>query len=135
MNRQSVNRGPSESAEVSDVNNQPDIDINQLKALVGDNLDNHCLLLQKYTRSAFDAIQIIKAACEDRDATSIRQQAHKLKSSSGSIGANRLANDFKALEIAVETSRWHDVDFLVSRIDGLYHRVEAYIENYCGCKR
>ena len=108
-----------------------DVDMNELRDLVGDNRDQHCLLLQTYTESVAVGIRDIKTACKNQDAEPIRRQSCKLKSSSRSIGADKLACIFQSLETAGKAMRWHEIEILVSRIEYHFRKVEACIENFC----
>lgn len=107
------------------------LDINALIDLVGDNPEKHCLLLKKYAASANGGIKEIRTACENQDAEPIRRQSQKLKSFSRSIGADGLACVFQSLESAGEAARWHEIEIHMTRIEYIFRKVEACIENLC----
>ena len=113
------------------MNDTLDIDIGALVSLIGDDPAKHRILLQKYVQTAGDSIAEIRAAREQRDAEPIRRISHRLKSSSRSIGALRLAGVFQSLEEAGKAAHWDQIDRLVAQIDPLYRRVERYIDGYC----
>jgi len=123
----------NESAEVEgkvNTNNKTAVDISMLKALVGDDPEKHCLLFKSFIDSAPGIIKAIQKAHKDHAAKTIRQQAHKLRSSARSMGAHELADACQALEIAGNAERWDQIDDLIPQLDGQFKDVNKYIENY-----
>jgi len=114
----------------ADIDDSTVIDISMLEMLVGNDTGKHRLLFKSFVDSTPDIIQTIQEAYKKRISDAIVQQAHKLKSSARSMGANELADTCQMLEIEGKSSRWNQIDRLVSRLDNLYKEVNAYIEKY-----
>ncbi|KHF24952.1 Hpt domain-containing protein [Solemya velum gill symbiont] len=107
------------------------VDISMLTSLVGDNRMMHCKLFESFTKSTPQIIEDIKQAHERHDVDAVRQHAHKMKSSSRSMGASQLADLCEGLEKAGKESQWDQINSLVSQLDDNYSAVASWIETYC----
>lgn len=107
------------------------VDISMITSLVGDDHGRHCRLFGSFTKSTPQIIEDIKRAHESHDADAVRQHAHKMKSSSRSMGANQLADLCERLEKAGRESEWEQINSLVSQLDDNYSAVASWIETYC----
>ncbi len=107
------------------------VDISMITSLVGDDHGRHCKLFGSFTKSMPKMIEDIKHAHESHDADAVRLHAHKMKSSSRSMGANRLTDLCEGLEKAGRESEWKQIDNLVSQLDDSYTAVVSWIETYC----
>ena len=116
-----------------EVNEEPAeaINIATLIGLVGDDRDRHRLLFATFVNTTREIIETIQAACQDRAVDVVGQQAHKLKSSARSMGADQLADVCWALETAAKNMRWDEIDEQFPRLDPLFESVKAYIDRYC----
>ena len=77
-----------------------------------------------------EIIAEVQSAHKAHEAETVRQQAHKLKSSARSMGADALADACQALEAAGREGQWDEIDRLAPELEGLYSKVSDYINNY-----
>jgi HPt (histidine-containing phosphotransfer) domain-containing protein len=71
----------------------------------------------------------IETAFENRSASDVAAGAHKLKSSSRSVGATELADICNGLETAGKNDDWNTINELVPRLPGVMQKIGDYIEN------
>ncbi|MBT8004713.1 MAG: response regulator [Rhodospirillales bacterium] len=105
------------------------IDPTALKSMFGDDEETFREILQEFVEPSADNIQEIKVAFENHSATDVASAAHKLKSSSRSVGANELADICTELESAGKNDDWDTINGLVPRLPSVMQQVSAYIEN------
>jgi len=89
-------------------------------------------LLEKYIGSANQDLQNLKTAIEKQDGYTLRESAHRLKSSSGNWGGTRVAKLCQTLERSCEEGYVDQADALV---DTLHIEVDALIETLMINKR
>lgn len=107
------------------------IDRSMLTRVIGDDPVKHHRLLQSFVASTPEILQDIQGAFCQYDAIDLMEQAHKLKSSARSMGANQMSDLCEALEAAAITQQWAEVKLLVPRLDSSYKEVEQYtLENF-----
>ncbi len=104
------------------------IDERALKDVFGDDPETFKEILESFVEPTEATITELKSAWKDRDAPDVKGAAHKLKSSSRSVGANKLADTCQALEAAGETADWETIDELAPRLEPLYAAVKSYVE-------
>ena len=92
-----------------------------LKAVFGDDQETFKEILESFVEPTEATIGELKSAWDERNAPDIKGAAHKLKSSSRSVGANELADTCQAAD-------WGTIDELAPRLDPLYAAVKAYID-------
>jgi len=104
------------------------IDERMLKDMFGDDEEIFKEVLQSFVDPAEEILQDMQASFNQKSATDIGNHAHKLKSSSRSIGANSLADACQALETAGKGGEWTSVEQIYPSLGPLYARVKAHIE-------
>ena len=86
------------------------IDPQALRAMFGDDDETFKEILQKFVEPASANVKEIEDAYERRSSIDVASAAHKLKSSSRSVGANELADLCLTLETAGKEDNWQDID-------------------------
>ena len=86
-------------------------------------------ILQSFVEPSETIVADLIAAYGNRDAADIKAQAHKLKSSSRSVGANELADTCLALETAGKEEDWGAIDELAPKLEPLFNDVKGYVES------
>ena len=119
---------PEYSAHIATTSSEDSVDRTMLTRMIGDDPVSHQRLLQSFLRFTPDILAGIKHAFSERNANEIKAQAHKLKSSARSMGANHLADTCEAIETFARELQWAEIEPLVSGLDGLYEAVELYVE-------
>ncbi len=107
------------------------IDISVLQRSIGDKPEEHRLMLNSYVDSLSAALGDIRMAFSWRNQDQLADLAHKLKSSSRSMGANELAQICELIEIASKENRWDDIDKAVPRLQASAQQVVAFVEAFC----
>ena len=118
-------------AEDSDRGNggdAPPIDDRMLKDMFGDDEAMFKEILQSFIGPTEAIITELNAAFDSRSAADVKAQAHKLKSSSRSIGANELADTCLALETAGKDENWEAIETLAPKVEPLFKDVKGFIE-------
>ena len=100
-----------------------------LKDMFGDDEDTFKEILQSFIGPSEAIIVDLIAAHGVRSATDIKAHAHKLKSSSRSIGSNRMADICAALEVAGGQSNWGLIDEELPNLEPEYQKVKSYIDS------
>jgi len=108
------------------------IDISVLQRSIGDKPEEHRMMLSSYVDSLSAALGDIQVAFSWRNQDQLADHVHKLKSSSRSMGANKLADLCHVIEIASKENRWDDIDKAVPRLHVNAEQVEAFVEAFCG---
>jgi signal transduction histidine kinase/ABC-type amino acid transport substrate-binding protein/CheY-like chemotaxis protein/HPt (histidine-containing phosphotransfer) domain-containing protein len=103
------------------------VDPSALTKIVGDDPAIHLVLLRKFVDPAKEIAEQFQEAFEARNAQTLGDLAHKLKSSSRSIGANDLADACQALETAGKEDDWKTIDDLAPKLGGMVKTVEDFI--------
>ncbi|MEE8350796.1 MAG: PAS-domain containing protein, partial [Rhodospirillales bacterium] len=125
-----VKKGESEpiveSPEPSDSGDDPidsPIDPNALKSVFGDDEGTFKEILQDFIEPANNNIGEIQAAFAEHSADGVAKAAHKLKSSSRSVGAMELADICLALEMAGKADDWDEIKKAEPRLTGVMDSV------------
>ncbi|MFT5484489.1 MAG: signal transduction histidine kinase/CheY-like chemotaxis protein [Halieaceae bacterium] len=106
------------------------IDLGTLVDMVGDNPELHQTLLTKYVEHTAELLEALAVAYESRNSDELGDLAHKLKSSSGSIGANTLADTCRQLEYAARKVDWAGIDQCFPELTAQALEVFQFVE---GC--
>lgn len=80
-------------------------------------------IIVEYAKSAGESVRGLRAAVERGDSAAMKAHAHKLKGSSGSIGARRAADLCRRVESALSRGAAPDVAMLVGAIEVEFERV------------
>ena len=84
---------------------------------------------KEFVEPATSNVGEILAAVESQSANDVGAAAHKLKSSSRSVGANELADLCQALETAGKAEDWDEIDKAAPRLSSTIQRVVEFIDN------
>ena len=87
-----------------------------LKQYVGDEPEIQRTIVQSFLRHTPKIIKYIDTACENRDAAAIFFQSHKLKSSARTVGAEKLADIARQLEIKSQRPEWKEIFVLKNNL-------------------
>jgi len=107
------------------------IDLAVLKEMVGDNIEAHHRLLRSYIDELPKTLEIIQQAYDARNHKQLEECAHRLKSSSSSLGATRIASLCQTLELACRDGREADIKASVPQLLQAAEPVVAFVEAYC----
>jgi two-component system, sensor histidine kinase and response regulator len=105
------------------------IDPSALKSVFGDDEETFKEILLDFVDPATSNISEIEAAFNDRSADGVARAAHKLKSSSRSVGAIELGDLCQALETAGNSEDWEEIDKSAPRLNGAMQEVTDYIKS------
>ena len=86
-------------------------------------------IIRSYLAHSDLHMEQMRKASETDAREEVRELAHSLKSSSANVGALRLADIFKRMEMACENSGGLDCD-LIARMDREYGKVKAALTHY-----
>ncbi|MBL6945076.1 MAG: PAS domain S-box protein [Rhodospirillales bacterium] len=114
--------------QVTDGDGKDFIDPSALKSVFGDDEETFIEILKDFVDPATSNIEEIEAAYANRSADGVANAAHKLKSSSRSVGANELADLCQTLEMAGKAEDWDEIDKTAPRLAGVMHDVAEYIK-------
>ncbi len=103
-----------------------------MRATVGDDPEIIRELVQEFVPAARSDIAEIHAAVSSAQADLVRAASHKLKGSSGLVGARRLVEVCRKLEEAGDTADWPAIGALAACLDRLMHEIEVAAEPYLG---
>jgi EAL domain-containing protein (putative c-di-GMP-specific phosphodiesterase class I)/signal transduction histidine kinase/DNA-binding response OmpR family regulator/HPt (histidine-containing phosphotransfer) domain-containing protein len=108
------------------------IDLELLRESVGDKVEVHRRLLKSYIDALPQALDDIQQAFGWRNHDQLGEYVHKLKSSSGSLGATRLASLCATLELACREGREAEINALVPQLMQAAEPVVSFVEAFCG---
>jgi HPt (histidine-containing phosphotransfer) domain-containing protein len=108
------------------------IDLNNLKSLVGDDENVIKEFLANYLQSTNHLAIILRNAGLANDAAAVEEAAHKLKSSSLTIGAKKLGEQCAQMEIAGREGNFKKIATLLpvfdKEIESINKQLKAMIE-------
>ena len=107
------------------------IDLSILKESVGDKVEVHRQLLTSYIDALPQALDDIQGAFGWRNYDQLREYAHKLKSSSASMGATRFASICHTLELASSEGREADINDSVPQLLRASESVTSFVQAFC----
>jgi PAS domain S-box-containing protein len=105
------------------------IDVSVLTEMFGNDPEMIKEILNDFIQPSQDIIEDMKLAHQERSAEGVKQAAHKLKSSAGSVGANKLADLCEKLEQAGKEENWNSINAGMPDLDPLFNDAEHYITN------
>ena len=118
---------PTVKPEHADVSALPVWDASALTRIVGDNPAAHVRLLDKYLLTAKETVASIRSSADGGQWIAVADQAHKLKSSSRSVGAMQLGALCESLEHAGRGNKADLCEALVQSVTQHYAQVQARI--------
>ncbi len=119
---------PGESPKALEPDLDEPIDLNVLAQSTGQKPELHHRLLRSFAEALPDAMDDLQQAFAWKSDEQIVEYTHKLKSSSRSMGALRLAQACEQLERAARAADWERIDEIFPRIKPLADHVGRYIE-------
>lgn len=84
-----------------------------------------------YLASSEQCIEGIRLAHKEHDGSRVSALGHRLKSSSGMVGAEALADVCEELQQAGSREDWKSIDSCVEAINLLFPQAEAWIHDFC----
>jgi HPt (histidine-containing phosphotransfer) domain-containing protein len=111
----------------ADASALPVWDVRALTRIVGDNQAAHARLLDKYLLTAGETLATLRSCADASQWTSAADQAHKLKSSSRSVGAMQLGALCESLERAGRGSGGDQCATLVQFVEHCFAQVHSQI--------
>jgi HPt (histidine-containing phosphotransfer) domain-containing protein len=106
------------------------LDPKVMRASVGDDPEVIRELVQEYVPAARSDVAEIHAAIGDAEAQRVRSVSHKLKGSSGLVGARELVEVCEKLEEAGDAQDWAAIGALKADLDRLMREIEIAAEPY-----
>jgi HPt (histidine-containing phosphotransfer) domain-containing protein len=106
------------------------LDPEVMRATVGDDPEIIRELVEEFVPAARSDIAEIHAAVGSAQAERVRSASHKLKGSSGLVGARRLVEVCGKLEAAGNAGDWSTIGALAPCLDRLMHEVEVAAATY-----
>jgi|GEM_PF-1663320 len=117
-------------ADAKKENAEGPIDPSALEEIFGDDEDTLREILLDFVEPAQGIVREIEDAYEAKSATAVGAAAHKLKSSSRTVGANALADLCAELEAAGKSDDWDTIETHVPHLRGLAQAATDYIKAY-----
>ena len=113
------------------VESEPAVDLSALVAVFGvEDKELFNETLEDYLASTREIILVLHEAMLDSDPEKVSALAHKLKSSSRTIGAHRLAEICLAMEVSGKAKKSETFETLKADFDNERGKVEAFIQEY-----
>ena len=131
-------RNPADSAAAEPAARSGDaatdlaIDLSTLRLSLGDKPEVHRRLLKAYLEALPKALIDIRQAFEWNNLEQLGNIAHKLKSSSSSLGAMRISRLCHTIEQACGEGRDSDIAPILPQLEIAADSVEAFVVTYCG---
>ncbi len=123
-----VAAGAKETEKTTDGDNGgAPIDPNALKSIFGDDDEVLKEILNDFVGPATANAEEIATAVSNQSAGAVGAAAHKLKSSSRSVGANELADICAALELAGREGNWEVINASAERLPAVMQQVLEHI--------
>jgi len=122
----------TESASVTEPDNMASVpvEIQALEALIGDDEQMIREFLQDFRDNATQTADQLRTAYRDKQSASVGSIAHKLKSSSRSVGAMKLGEVCEALEHAGKNNDRDKLDELMPQFEAALASVDDYLSRY-----
>jgi EAL domain-containing protein (putative c-di-GMP-specific phosphodiesterase class I)/DNA-binding response OmpR family regulator len=119
-------------AEISTQGADDAIDFEVLAQATGNNPDLHRSLLESFREAMTDEIENIQQAFAWKNSEQIADYAHKLKSSSGSLGITGLARSCERVETAARSGAWTEIEQLMPELQRLSAAATESINAFTG---
>ena len=108
-----VKTAPQAVAEIFGLSEDDTIDFEVLTRATGNDPGLHRSLLKSFREALADEIDNIQQAFAWKNSEQIAEHAHKLKSSSGSLGITGLARSCEQVETAARSNTWDELEKLM----------------------
>ena len=119
--------GREETGSAGDRENSSPVNDRMLKDLFGEDEETFKEVLNSFVGPSEEVLEALHRALDERAAVEVKAQAHKLKSSSRSIGADQLADLCRDLEQAGADEDWESISRLAESISPAFRAVRSYI--------
>jgi len=106
------------------------VNLSVLGKSVGTKPEIHKKLLKSYISSLPQALDDIQIAFTWRNHELLSEYAHKLKSSSRSVGATNMAEVCRSIELGCMENRWQDIELQLTQLKQSAMQVEAFVDVY-----
>jgi two-component system, sensor histidine kinase and response regulator len=116
------------SAETTDQTDEAPVNVHILEGFVGDDPEVIKDMLQDYRLSATQTAAELRTALQSNQLTTVGLIAHKLKSSSRSVGALKLGDICAEIEQAGKNNDRESLDSLFIQFDKTLKAVETYLD-------
>ncbi|MCH8106418.1 MAG: EAL domain-containing protein [Proteobacteria bacterium] len=107
------------------------IDLSVLQKSIGDKLDLQRQLMSSYADDLPNTLEKIRSAFAWHNNAQLAEIAHKLKSSTRSLGALEMADACQALELASKKNSWPDIHSSLPVVMLHASQVLSFIERFC----
>ena len=107
------------------------IDLSVLQKSIGDKLDLQRQLMSSYADDLPNTLESIRSAFAWHNNGQLAEIAHKLKSSTRSLGALEMADACQALELASKNNCWPDIHTSLPVVMLHAGQVLSFIERFC----
>jgi HPt (histidine-containing phosphotransfer) domain-containing protein len=106
------------------------LDPDVMRAMAGDDPAVIRVMMEEFVPAAQSDIAEIRAAVDGAEAERVRMISHKLKGSSGLVGARQLVEICRELEAAGILGNWQRIGELMPDLDRLMSEIEAAAAEY-----
>ncbi len=121
----------SDQAVISEKNTTAVIDLSVLHRSIGNNIELHRQLLSSYADDLPQTLEKFQNAFAWHNYEQLAEIAHKLKSSTRSLGALEMADACQALELASKKNCWPDIHTSLPLVMLHARQVLSFIEKFC----
>ncbi|MBF0264479.1 MAG: response regulator [Gammaproteobacteria bacterium] len=108
------------------------LDIDFLKKMIGTDVNKQKALLEKYLQQAELIISDIRKAADIDNYSEAGFNAHKLKSSSGIVGAIKVQKISIEIDADVKARQYEKINILVQELEAAFKEVTIYIDSHFG---
>ncbi|MDP6343751.1 MAG: PAS-domain containing protein [Alphaproteobacteria bacterium] len=123
-----IHAEPADPVNFAPPTDEPPVDLNAIKELIGDDDEMAREVLQDFVAPAADNVSEILASWRQQDAAAVGAGAHKLKSSARTIGAHVMADLCFDLEQAGKAGDAGRIDQDIGKLEPGFEAIRDYIE-------
>ena len=107
----------------------PVVDIDVLREQIGDDDELIAIMLNQFSEANAADLLELSAAIDQQQPDNVRKVAHRIKGSSGLIGAQRLSELAKHVEHHAHQGDWTDLQTYRDKINALSQKVDQFIQS------
>jgi len=108
--------------------------LSALTRYVGDDPILQQKVLNHFLQSTPDILQRLETAYANRNSEELVMEAHKLKSSARTVGADQMGEICSILENTPAESNWDNFEKLITRLDMQFIKIREYVESMNICR-
>jgi signal transduction histidine kinase/CheY-like chemotaxis protein len=105
-------------------------DLSVLRSAIGDDIDDLADIVLHYLEDSASILNALQQAMEARNAPAVASLAHRLKSSSRSVGATDLGDLCQVAEVAAKNVSWSDIASSALAIRREHAKVALYLNDW-----